>query len=101
MHVTVHAISTPEGDGWVCDIPKHFSKSGTSLQGEGWNDALREAMNYLISRNIDVIQIFTTRRDTVMEPGYSKCFKMISWNYITANQVDHELRQKAYGAIWK
>lgn len=101
MHVTIHAVSTPDGDGWVCNIPKHCTKTGVALQGEGWNDALREAMNYLINKNIYRIEIFTTNANTSMDIGYRKHFDFVSWNYITANQVSPDIRQMAYGAIWK
>jgi hypothetical protein len=97
----VHALTTPQGDGWVVDIPKYITYSGTSTCGEGWNEALRHATIYLSSNGYDTISIFTTNRKTRMSDGYSCMFKRISWNYIIANQVDHELRQRVYNELWK
>lgn len=101
MHITVHAVSTENGDGWVVDIPKHITKSGTSEKGKGWDDALEEGLTYLINNGYDAASVFTTNRNTTMNPSLRTYFTTFSWNYITANQVNHSLRQLAYGAIWK
>jgi predicted GNAT superfamily acetyltransferase len=100
MHITVHAVSTENGDGWVVNIPKCITKSGISEKGKGWDDALEEGLSYLINKGYSTVHVFTTNRDTKVNSSIRNYFTTFSWNYITANQVDYNLRQLAYGAIW-
>jgi hypothetical protein len=101
MHITVHAVSTDTGDGWVVDIPKHITKSGVSKKGTGWDTALVAGLSYMILKGYRTVYIFTTNQKTNMKADDRTHFDMVSWNYITSNQVDCGLRQRAYGAIWK
>ena len=100
MHVILYSVSSKEADGWVMHIPNKCTRSGISDLGEGCNAGLVEAVTYLCTNGYDAIEIFTVNRDTKMADGDSKLFNKISWNYITANQVDYSLRQMAYGQVW-
>ena len=101
MHITVHAVSTENGDGWVVDIPKHITKNGVSEKGKGWDVALENGLMYLLNNGYDIAYVFTTNKFTTVKSTLRNYFTTFSWNYITANQVDYNLRQMAYGAIWK
>ena len=100
MHVILYSVSSKDTDGWVMHIPAKCTRCGTSAVGEGCTTGLEEAITYLYTNGYDTIEIFTIDRDTKMSNGCSKLFNTISWNYITANQVDYSLRQMAYGQIW-
>tara|TARA_R110002074_G_scaffold13529_1_gene48132 strand:- start:508 stop:813 length:306 start_codon:yes stop_codon:yes gene_type:complete len=100
MRVTVHAMQGRDEDAWVVDIPNHITRTGKAKLGQGWNEALYTGLVYMSNNGHDTVYIYTTNRDTVMADGYSKMFKMISWNYITAQQVDINLRQRVYDAMW-
>lgn len=101
MHVTVHAITSGNKDGWVMEVAKHTIRTGISERGQGTNDALYSAMEYLYNKDINYINIFTTNRETYVHEDFISRFSPISWNYISANQVRPELRQKLYEKLWK